>query len=343
MEMEYNLDKQYIDVRSPSEFSKGHITGAVNLPILYDSERAEVGYLYKQISTEEAKRKGVEFASEKLISYYERVRELAERHNEKNLVFYCARGGYRSQSVYLFFKGLGLDCMKLEGGYKEYRRQVLDTLTAPVDSFPKFIGINGLTGSGKTKILNELEKLGEPVLDLERAARHKGSNLGKIGIPEKQSAQQFENDLFTELISAKKRGYCFVEMESKKIGSLLVPNNLYSAYHDHTFARVWIKRNMEDRIDFLIRDYAEDESFKEGFTRGMEKIRKYISGELYQDILRNLNQDNYREVAGLLLEQYYDPLYLRSTENFVPDVSLFNEDDAATAKEIIEYKNIILK
>lgn len=343
METGFSIDKQYIDVRSPSEFSKGHITGAINLPILYDSERAEVGYIYKQISTEDAKRKGVEFAAGKLNIYFERIQKLAKEYGEQRLVFYCARGGYRSQSVYLFFQGLGLNCMKLRGGYKSYRNLVLETLSAPFDQFPKFIGINGLTGSGKTKILNELEKLGEPVLDLERAARHKGSNLGKIGILEEQCAQQFENDLFTELVHAQKKGYCFVEMESKKIGSLLVPPSLYAAYHEHTSASVWIERNTEDRIDFLMKDYADTENFESGFSEGMKKIKRYIPGDLYEKIALHFEQKDLREVTRLLLEHYYDPLYRRSTKDFVPDFSVYNEDDLSAAKKIVDYKNNILE
>lgn len=338
MEMEFELGKLYIDVRSEDEFEKGHITGAINLPILYNSERAEVGYIYKQISPDEAKRKGIEFATGKLRDYFEQVQELAKVHGEEKLVFYCARGGYRSRSVYMFFRGLGIHCMKLAGGYKAYRNLVLRELSKPANTFPKFIGINGLTGSGKTKILNRLEEYGEPVLDLERAARHKGSNLGKIGMKKKQCAQQFENDLFTELCLASEKGYCFVEMESKKIGALLVPPELYAAYHEQTFASVWIERSKEDRIDFLMRDYAETEDFEKGFSEGLERIKKYISGELYTRISTHFEKGELREVTALLLEEYYDPLYRRSTKDFVPDFSVYNESDDATAQKIIDFR-----
>ena len=36
-----------VDVRSPSEYAKGHWPGAVNLPLFNDQERAEVGTTYK--------------------------------------------------------------------------------------------------------------------------------------------------------------------------------------------------------------------------------------------------------------------------------------------------------
>ena len=36
-----------IDVRSPSEFSMGHIPGAINIPLFNDKERETVGIKYK--------------------------------------------------------------------------------------------------------------------------------------------------------------------------------------------------------------------------------------------------------------------------------------------------------
>ena len=41
-------EKPLLDVRAPVEFLAGHIPGAINLPILNDDERAQVGTLYKQ-------------------------------------------------------------------------------------------------------------------------------------------------------------------------------------------------------------------------------------------------------------------------------------------------------
>jgi len=37
-----------IDVRSPSEFSTGHIPGAHNIPLFDDRERESVGIMYKK-------------------------------------------------------------------------------------------------------------------------------------------------------------------------------------------------------------------------------------------------------------------------------------------------------
>ena len=53
-----------IDVRSPSEFAIDHIPGAVNLPVLDDAERAEVGTIHAKESGFAAKRHGAGFGVE---------------------------------------------------------------------------------------------------------------------------------------------------------------------------------------------------------------------------------------------------------------------------------------
>lgn len=342
MEITYcleNIDKIFVDVRSESEYSKGHITGAISLPILDNSERHEVGYIFKNASKEEARRLGIQYASQKLAAYFERVQELAGKYGETNIVFYCARGGYRSHAVHSFFWGLGIKALILEGGYKKYRNAVLNVLSGAA-GFPKFIGINGLTGSGKTEILRALETMGEPVLDLERAARHRGSNLGAIGIKEEQCAQQFENDICYELIRASAAGYCFVEMESRKIGKLLVSKELYDAYHGGYAAMAWIERDVDARIEFLVRDYGAGSSgFREGFVAGMSKIKQYIPGEIYSAIMDKYDSGDIYGVVRLLLDEYYDPMYARSTKDLNISWVIDDKNPADAAGKLAAYKS----
>ena len=40
---------EIIDVRSQGEFAEDHIPGAINLPVLNNAERAEVGTIYQQV------------------------------------------------------------------------------------------------------------------------------------------------------------------------------------------------------------------------------------------------------------------------------------------------------
>ncbi|MDO4800170.1 MAG: tRNA 2-selenouridine(34) synthase MnmH, partial [Bacillota bacterium] len=259
----------YVDVRSEKEYASGHISNAINLPILNDLERHEVGWLYKNASVEEAKMRGAMYGGSKIEQFVRTISAIhrsigghptaenkslnpdSSSHSAGRVIVYCARGGYRSKSVVSLLNSIGIPVLQLEGGYKAYRQFVLNRLKGP---FPRFIGINGLTGSGKTYILHELQRRGEPTLDLEGAANHKGSTLGAIGTNKIQCVQQFENDLVSQLAEAEGRSrsrdlppYCFIEMESRRIGKLTIPAPLYAAYHDEA-QQIYIERSREQRV-----------------------------------------------------------------------------------------------
>ena len=52
-----------IDVRSPSEFAEDHVPGALNLPVLDDAQRAEIGTIYVQKSRFLANRLGAAYVA----------------------------------------------------------------------------------------------------------------------------------------------------------------------------------------------------------------------------------------------------------------------------------------
>ena len=49
-----------VDARSEGEFAQSYIPGAINIPILNNAERVQVGTLYKQAGPEKATLKGFE-------------------------------------------------------------------------------------------------------------------------------------------------------------------------------------------------------------------------------------------------------------------------------------------
>ncbi|MGL5918285.1 MAG: rhodanese-like domain-containing protein, partial [Cetobacterium sp.] len=165
-------EKNYtlIDVRTPKEFEEEGIPGAINIPLLLDDERIDVGTAYKQVSPEKAKELGVEAIAKRLPDIFREVQKQAKGR----IVFYCARGGMRSGSMSALFSALGYTTWKLEGGYRDYRQYILKN--APTyNKDVKYFILHGKTGIGKTKILNALEEKGYSVLDLEKMADHKGS------------------------------------------------------------------------------------------------------------------------------------------------------------------------
>ncbi|MDN5299304.1 MAG: tRNA 2-selenouridine synthase [Clostridiales bacterium] len=323
----------YIDVRSESEFEQGHIVGAVNMPILNDQERHDVGTLYKQVSVEEAKRLGLKVASGKVIDYFDAICRIKAESPDAAIAFYCARGGFRSRSITQLLQGIGENVHCLDGGYKNYRHQVLDYLDTP-SKYPKFIMVHGLTGVGKTKLLTGLMRKGYPVLDLEGAANHKGSHLGAIGTNEIQRMQMFENTVFHQL-AASPAEYAFVESESKRIGSIYVPPKLFEAIRSGE--HIMVQRNLENRIKALIDEYCGAENFEPLIWPAFDRIRPYLSKEAYTRMAEELQSAQYEAFVADILTKHYDPIYQKSIKNYVYDLSIQAETDESGINALAQW------
>nr|MBC8415802.1 hypothetical protein [Candidatus Cloacimonadota bacterium] len=164
-----------IDVRTPLEFSKGHISSAFNIPLFSNEERAIVGTKYKQESHDTALQEALDFVAVKTNFYLDELHKIVP--NKQEILIHCWRGGLRSAGMAKLFQADGYKVHVLTGGYKAYRNHVRKSF----DKKTKLIIIGGMTGSGKTEILREIGKLGEQILDLEKIAHHKGSAFGALG------------------------------------------------------------------------------------------------------------------------------------------------------------------
>lgn len=324
----------YIDVRSESEFKTGHIPDAINLPILYDLERHEVGWIYKNASVEEAKRIGLKYGSEKLHLFYDTLFQLRNEYPCKKIIFYCARGGYRSRSIALLLRSIDIPVYWLKGGYKGYRAEVLNKLNQPAENYPDFIVLNGLTGVGKTHILEKLHALDQPVIDLEGAANHRGSNLGTIGTDEFQSVQSFENNLYHQLMQVK-TPYCFVESESRRIGQVFVPKTMYNKMQEGHF--LLINASMDFRINALIKDYVHEDNFSTVLQKALPRIQPYLSNAIYSDLMRLIESKEYEAFTRLILDEHYDPVYQKSIEKHLHLETFQVEDYAQCSIDIINW------
>ena len=232
-----------IDVRSPSEYAKGHIPNATNLPLFSDEQRALIGTLYKQCGQPAAYDLGIKFVGPKLADFVKQARAFGEK-----LELYCARGGMRSASMGWLFANAGVECCIKEGGYKAYRRWIHGVLERGVT----FKVLTGLTGSGKTEKLQKLAKCGENVLDLEGLANHRGSSFGMLGQDPQPSYEQFEN-----LIGDRLSNLCspiWVEDESRMIGNCKIPDPIYDAIQKGEL--VVVEAPKQKRLQRLIEMYA---------------------------------------------------------------------------------------
>ncbi|GLU31822.1 tRNA 2-selenouridine(34) synthase MnmH [Trinickia caryophylli] len=299
---------EIIDVRTPLEFAEDHIPGAINAPVLSNEERVIVGTLYKA-SPFEASRVGAAMVARNIATHLDTL--FADRPRGWRPLVYCWRGGKRSGSMTVVLGMIGWQARQLDGGYKAYRRSVLERLEQ-VPPRLSYIVLAGHTGSGKTRLLHALGGAGAQVLDLEGFARHRGSLLG--GLPEcgQPSQKAFDTALAAELARFRIDRPVFVEAESRRIGRVTVPAALLDAFRAGRCVQV--AAPLSSRVAFLLEDYGHlfdaPERFKEQLARliGLQSRQTVERWHAYIDA-------NERErLSTELLELHYDPAYARSSE-----------------------------
>ena len=307
---DYRLFDEIIDTRTPAEFAEDHIPGSINCPVLDNQQRIEVGTLYKQHSPFDAKKIGAAYVAENIAHH---LRSSFNNHpqNWRPLIV-CWRGGQRSGAMTLILRRVGWDAQQLEGGYKYYRKLVVDTL-AELPPTLSFRIICGATGSGKSRILQSLAQQGEQVLDLEELACHKGSVLGVLPDSPQPSQKMFETKLLVALHVLDPERPVYVEAESRKIGNIHLPTVLLEAMRKSPCIN--IEAALEARVDFLLRDYDYFLNAPDWLNTRLDELRHLQSRETivrWQNFTRNAE---WRTLVGELLEVHYDPLYRRSQNN----------------------------
>lgn len=297
-----------IDVRSPSEFLDDHMPGAINLPVLDDDQRAEIGTIYKQVNPFEAKRAGAALVAQNIAIHLQT--QLASKDRDWRPLIYCWRGGQRSGAMAKIFGDIGWHSTVIEGGYKSYRKAVLDHL----DILPtklRLIVLAGPTGTAKTHILRAGADMGLQVLDLEALANHRGSLLGsEPGSP--QPAQR----LFESRLCAAMRGFdpnrpVFIEAESNKIGQIHVPAALWARMCQAS--RVNLTASIDARIAFLRRDYHHIIAQHDHLMDLLRGLRQRYSAAILDHWHDSIKAGDWNSFVHSLLETHYDPSYARST------------------------------
>lgn len=296
-----------IDVRSPSEFADDHLPGAVNMPVLDDAQRIEIGTMYKQISPFAAKRLGAALVARNISNHIETKLAAAEK-GFRPLV-YCWRGGQRSRSLATIFSEIGWHTDLIEGGYKTYRKEVLDGL----DDLPqalKLIVVRGRTGTAKTHILRAALARGAQVIDLEGLANHRGSLLGPEPTGPQPSQRLFESGLFDVMRQLDPRQPVFIEAESNKVGQIHVPSALWAAMRQaHS---VEIKTEIEHRVSFLCRDYDHIIAAPERLTPLLAWVVTRVGHEVVKDWKSKIDTDDWPGFVDAVLQDHYDPAYDKS-------------------------------
>jgi len=329
-----------IDVRSPSEYYKGHMPNSINIPLFDNEERSIIGTIYKKQGREKAVIEGLKFLEKKLDLLLDNIFMNIDSHkiipgiknNELSIRIYCSRGGMRSQSISWLLEKYKFNSITLKGGYKTYRRWILDSFSKKWN----IVIIGGKTGTGKTRLLSLLDKYKYQTIDLEGFACHRGSTFGGLGMKEQPSNEQFENKIAEKLYSFKTFNNIFVEAESANIGKCKIPHELFNQMKKSR--RIEILRSESNRLDELINTYSvfKKEELKESVLR----IKKRLGPQRTKIALESINNEKWDLVCRSVLD-YYDRCYEYEKVG-KGNITILDLTDKKYDKSILEILNNVL-
>lgn len=240
----------------------------------------------------------------------------------RTVLVHCWRGGMRSSAVAWLLDLYGFKVYTLIGGYKKFRRYVLDTFELPFDL--ELLG--GYTGSGKTMVLSALKDAGESVVCLETLARHKGSAFGNIERHPQPTQEMFENMLAKELRSiSQSKNPVWVEDESQRIGLVNIPSAFWKTMRKSPVRFLDIP--FEARLEYITREYGslDPEKLVEAIGRISEKLGHLNA----KTAILLLKEGKITESFEILLK-YYDKHYLKALHNREGINSLLNTVESNT-------------
>ena len=321
------------DVRTPAEFTQGHIPGAFNIPLFSDEERVRVGTTYKQVGKEAAILLGFDLTGAKWSGFIRQALEIAP---QKKFVLHCWRGGMRSGAMAWALDLYGFEVCLLEGGYKSYRRWALRQFEQPWQLWI----IGGMTGSGKTKTLHRLRLQGQQVIDLEELARHQGSSYGSLNRLIQPSQEQFENDFAHQLHQLDRHRKIWVEDESITIGRRLIPKPFWARMQAASLFDLQVP--LEQRVLALVQEYGSLD--KEFLVECTDRIRKRLGTEQTKYAIAAIREDRMDEFIRLVLV-YYDKTYRRGLDTRGADrifaVPVKDADPTRNAGQILDLSQAI--
>ena len=345
-------DRSLIDTRAPIEFERGSFPGAVNIPLMTDVEREQVGIRYKEQGEHAAVALGHELVSghvkeDRIAAWIEQVERNA------NAALFCFRGGLRSQTVQAWLASEGYHLPVVDGGYKALRAYLLNSLEECLCE-TSLVVIGGRTGVAKTALLNQAsDMLRLPVIDLEGLAHHRGSAFGKRAEPQPTQVN-FENRIAIELLKLRNGGHqqVIMEDESRLIGRCALPLTLQEKLRAAPL--VVLDASLEDRVhhsweNYILSNYREQvalcdsheaafSAFATSLRLSLANIQKRLGGARYQELSEVLEKallahsqgdaEQHKQWITVLLRDYYDPMYdyqLKSKQRHVVFRGNFNE------------------
>lgn len=319
-----------LDTRSPGEFDSGHMGHAMNLPLFDNEERARVGTAYKQQSKQQAVKLGLEIVGPKMVGLVEAAEKLAAEH----LLVHCWRGGMRSKSVAWLLETYGFEVTVLDGGYKAYRKAVLEYFDQPLP----LLVLTGATGSRKTAVLHALRDLGEQIIDLEGLANHNGSSFGNQLSTGQPTTEQFQNDIFESFRILDPAKRIWIEDESFTIGRVRLIESLYKQKQEAPHILVHLP--VEARINALVEEYGKIPPEKLIFATN--QIAERLGKQKAAEAVAFIQTGNLSEAVQVILD-YYDKTYTKGIRKKTPliqhEVSFDTSDPHEMASQLLQIVN----
>lgn len=325
-----------IDVRSPCEFAEERIPGALNIPLFSNEERAEIGTTYKVEGELNARLRAVSLISPKIPQIIQQIAALKE--HSKTIVVHCWRGGLRSEAVASVLSIAGLACYRLSGGIKAWRQIVLAELNSDKYSFEPIV-LYGMTGAGKTDLLQALSARGAQVIDLERLAEHRGSTFGGLGKGEQPTQKVFEALLWEQLRKLDLSKPVFLEAESRKIGKISLPDSILRKIREGS--AVLVEGSVDCRAQRLADEYLSsfaslDRALGDSIKL-LNHLKELLGKARCEQLVALLKSGEPISAVKIMLVEYYDPLYARSFKNKELALRLNSDDIQAAARQLDEW------
>jgi tRNA 2-selenouridine synthase len=296
----YNPSNVVIDVRSPSEYQRGHIPQAISIALFSDDERAAVGTAYVQEGHDRAVEIGLEYVLPKMSTLISSAENLRDAAIKGTVILYCWRGGMRSAAFAWLLRKEGIEAYTIPRGYKAYRQKVI----TDIGQHGNFIVLSGKTGTGKTRLLEELRSRGCAVINLEEIARHRGSAFGSIGMPHQPTSEHAMNVVHSELMSYSNNQTIIIEDESQSIGTVSLDVGLMERIRSSP--RVLVDVPVNVRLQNLCMEYGTADPML--IENGFRKIQRKLGGARLAVALSELHKGNFYDAARVALD-YYDATY----------------------------------
>ena len=333
-------DIPLLDVRAPVEFAHGAFPNSVNLPLLDDSQREQIGIRYKHAGQDEAIRLGLELATPEIREQrLEDWSRFSEAHPDGYV--YCFRGGLRSRTTQQWMREQGIDLPLVRGGYKAMRRFLIDELQASAAEVP-LVCVGGLTGVGKTRALLKTRHH----IDFEGLANHRGSAFGRDPLDRQPAVIDWENRVSIEFLKHRDRfprRPLLIEDEGRCIGRVNLPDYLYAAML--RAPRALLEADTGWRVEMIREDYIErnwpqyrqlhgddaEAEFSRFVLDNLARIQKRLGGDRYARVRKVFetalatlfasgDASGFDPGIRTLLEEYYDPMYRYQIESKQPEI-----------------------